>query len=126
MLTEVLWVAGGGALGATARYLVTSAVRAWFGGHAAWGTGVVNVSGSFLLGVVAAVLAEVALPDQARLLVGVGFLGAYTTFSTFALDTVTLAEWSPLAALVNVLANNGLSLLAVIVGITVGRALSAG
>jgi len=126
VLTEVLWVAGGGALGATARYLVTTGVRAWLGGHPAWGTGVVNVTGSFVLGVVSAVVAELALPDHVRLLVGVGFLGAYTTFSTFALDTVTLAGASVPAAIVNALANNALSLLAVLAGLAAGRALSGG
>lgn len=88
-----LWAAIGlgGAIGAMARHAVSKATLAAFGPAFPWGTLTVNVAGSLCLGVVAALLA--ARPGESALLRGflaVGVLGAFTTFSTFALDAVTL------------------------------------
>lgn len=84
----------GGALGVHARYWLSAAIEARFGQEFPWGTLIINVSGSFALGVAATLLSTPAwLPySQARLLVMVGFLGGYTTFSTFSLQAVEL--WS--------------------------------
>jgi CrcB protein len=89
-----LLVGAGGCAGAIARFLVGQ----WIGGPMTTrfplATFVINVSGSFLLGVVAAMAAARALadPDKVVLAVGVGFLGAYTTFSTFELETQALLQ----------------------------------
>ena len=88
------------------------------------GTLVVNATGSFVLGVLAVVMAREA-PGQdsvTRLLLAVGFCGGYTTFSTFSLDTVALLEtrgWG--IATVNVLASVGLGLAGLGLGLVVGR-----
>ena len=106
----LLLVAAGGFAGATARYGVGLAFPAAF----PWGTLTVNVAGSFALGVVlyeARLLG--ALGSDVRLLLGTGFLSSFTTYSTFAAQTMAL---SPAMAVLNVTANYGLGLLAVLAG----------
>ena len=89
-----LLVGAGGCAGAIARFLIGQ----WLGGLTTTrfplATFVINVSGSFLLGVVAAMTAARAFtdPDKVMLAIGVGFLGAYTTFSTFELETDALLQ----------------------------------
>src|SRR5262245_57753150 len=98
----------GGFLGANARLLVARWVGLLVDTRFPLGTFVINISGSFLLGVVAAVVADRLPPnaDAIRLAVGVGFLGAYTTFSTFEFETHGLLEdGSWLAATTNVVAS---------------------
>jgi CrcB protein len=90
-----------------------------------WGTFVINVSGSFLLGLLGAVLAQKAVVhgDALRLALGVGFLGAFTTFSTFELESHALFEdgvWITAAS--NLVLSVVLGLLAVRLGILVGKA----
>ena len=97
-MMSVLWVALGGALGSAARYGVGLAAARLFGVAFPWGTLAVNVLGGLAMGL----LASRAGPDQesARLLLGVGLLGGFTTFSAFSLETVRLMEHQPgLAAL---------------------------
>ena len=93
MLPYVL-VGVGGALGALARLAVARWVGALVQSAFPLGTFVVNVTGSFLLGLVATLVTERLVPggDAVRLAVGVGFLGAYTTFSTFEFETHALLE----------------------------------
>lgn len=94
----LLLVLVGGALGAPARYLVDRWVTARTPGPFPWGTVLVNVAGSFLLGLLAA-----AAPGWLLTFGGVGFCGALTTFSTFTFETVRLVEQGrPLHALANV------------------------
>ena len=122
-MRTVLAVALAGALGALARWGVGS----WFGHRFPsfpWGTLVINVSGSFILGVLFAVLVERnAGSPTMRVALMTGLLGAYTTFSTFSLETFRLFEDG---ATGSALANIGLSvclgLLGVWLGITAGRA----
>lgn len=84
-----LWIALGGALGASARYGLTEAMQKWLGPGFAWGTLSVNLLGCFLIGLAFHAMASVgALPHEIRFLAVVGFLGAFTTFSTFSLETV--------------------------------------
>ncbi|MBO9359708.1 MAG: fluoride efflux transporter CrcB [Thermomicrobium sp.] len=88
---EVGIVALGGALGAILRYLVTSWVQ-----HRAdffpWGTVVVNLVGSFLIGIVLEMTLRGFLSSQVRLLLGVGILGGFTTFSSLSWEMLTLLE----------------------------------
>jgi CrcB protein len=84
----VVGVALAGAMGAPARFVIERLIRARWPADWPWGTFVVNVSGSLALGVVVGfVLAQGVDPDV-RTIVGTGFLGAYTTFSTYAYETV--------------------------------------
>lgn len=118
---HVLSVALGGALGAVARY--------WFSGwlnsgdaKLPWGTLSANVLGSFLMGVIFVLILEKAkLPPELRPLLMTGFLGAFTTFSTFSLETLTLIhEGHIIAALFYVLLSVILCIaaLALAVGLT--------
>lgn len=84
-------VAAGGALGAMLRHAVNGASLRVFGPNFPWGTAIVNVSGSFLMGLLIAWLAgREPHPAALRAFLSVGLLGAFTTFSTFSLDLVML------------------------------------
>lgn len=87
-----LLVAVGAALGAPARYLIDQGLRARTGGAFPWGTLVVNVVGSFLIGVVAVLAASGVLPGGVATGLAVGFCGALTTYGTLSWETVLLLE----------------------------------
>lgn len=87
---NLLYVALGGAGGAMARYGLEAWVRERTGLGFPWGTLVVNVLGSFLLGVVLSSLVDARFSDELRALLAIGLLGAFTTFSTFSYEIVHL------------------------------------
>jgi fluoride exporter len=92
-LTAILAVAGGGALGSVARYLLAIYAGRWLGAAFPWGTLFINVTGSFLIGAFAEAMALRWHTGMAlRVFLVVGICGGYTTFSTFSLDFVTLAN----------------------------------
>ena len=99
----VLLVLLGGAVGAPARYLLDRWVQSRRPSVLPWGTFTVNAVGSLLLGVAAGASAATGGPDWVLLLVGTGFCGALTTFSTFSFETVRLVEEGEVpAAVLNV------------------------
>ncbi|WP_031553725.1 fluoride efflux transporter FluC [Parvularcula oceani] len=113
-------VALGGAAGAVARFGVSRAVTLLAGAEAAWGTLIVNVGGSFGLGLAAILLAERQGPWALFFLVGL--FGAFTTFSTFALDAVWLfKERSFALAAAYVAGSVGLALCGFLAGAALGR-----
>jgi fluoride exporter len=119
----VLLVGLGGAAGTAVRAAVTALLRV--GDDWPWATWAVNVSGAFLLGLLLERLARTGPDDgrrrAGRLLLGTGFLGGYTTYSTFALDTVTLTgSGGPVEALVYAATTMLAGLAAAAVGIAVG------
>ena len=124
MWERVLLVALAGAAGSVLRYSVAGFVGERLG-PAVFGTFVVNVSGALLLGLLLGLTAERWLAlALVRTAIVVGFLGAYTTFSTLAFETVDLAESGSLAAaLLNVGGSLAIGLAAMYTGLTVGRAL---
>ena len=121
----LLLIGLGGFAGAVARYLVDGAVTDRSGGAFPWGTLVINITGSFVLGLLAALTIERAiLPADIRGPVMIGFLGAYTTFSTWMLESWRLIESGSYGlALANLGGSVALGLLAVFAGLVVGRAL---
>jgi CrcB protein len=114
----------GGFAGAISRYLVDGFVSERTGGAFPWGTLVVNASGSFLLGLLFALTAERAiLPAEIRGPLLIGFIGAYTTFSTYMLESWTLIEsgsYGP--AIANLGGSVLIGLVAVVAGLVIGRA----
>jgi CrcB protein len=116
-------VAVGGAFGAVARFAIDGWVSERTGGLFPWGTLVINLSGAFLLGLLAtlAIDRSVLSPDI-RPIAMIGFLGAYTTFSTWMLDCWRLMQegaWALAAA--NLVGSVLLGLVAVGAGIALGR-----
>jgi fluoride exporter len=123
-LIPYLLVGLGGFIGANARFVVARLVGGLFETKFPLGTFVINVSGSFLLGVLGTVVAQKVMPnsESMRLALGVGFLGAYTTFSTFEFETHALFDdGSWLTATTNMFASLFVGLLAVRAGIVVAK-----
>lgn len=86
-----------GAVGAPVRYLVDIAIASRTRGVFPWGTFFINVTGSFGLGVLTGLALYHAFPRTPKVILGTGFCGAYTTFSTFTFETVSLAEEGAMA-----------------------------
>jgi CrcB protein len=122
---QVLAIAGGGALGALGRYWMSGGVYRLLGRDFPWGTLTVNVVGSFLMGLLVVLFVErLAVEPEWRAAVLVGFLGAFTTFSTFSIETLTLIEEGfTVKALLNVAASVLACVLACWAGVLLGRSL---
>lgn len=128
-VTTYLWIALGSALGGMARYGCSSLVANWFGQGFPWGTLVVNVAGSFVIGFFATLTGpdgRVLVAPDARQFVLVGVCGGYTTFSSFSLQTLTLAQDGELLrAGLNIGGSVLLCLVAVWLGFVAAAALNA-
>jgi CrcB protein len=125
MAMVYLWAALGGAIGSVARYACSGLAVRWLGSGFPWGTLFVNVAGSFVIGVLAALLTadgRPALGADARAFFMVGILGGFTTFSSFSLETLELARSGALGAAA---ANAGLSLVACLAAVWLGFAAGA-
>jgi len=123
-MKEVFWVGVGGFLGANARYFVGGWVATRVGSIFPYGTLLINASGSFVLGVLMGLVETSIVSPTVRLGLGIGFLGAYTTFSTFSYETLRLVEdGSLLLAAANAVGSVTISLLAALAGLLLGRAL---
>ncbi|MBX7249592.1 MAG: fluoride efflux transporter CrcB [Caulobacteraceae bacterium] len=119
-----LWVAMGGAAGAVARYGLGTATGRWLGHGWPWGTLAANVLGGILMGLLTGWLALRGGLEQERwrLLLGVGALGGFTTFSAFSLETVLMIErreWASAAAYVSL--SVVLAIAALVAGLWLGR-----
>lgn len=123
-MNDLVLVAVGGCIGAVLRYVVEAAITRRTGAALPWGTMIINVSGAFLLGALTALTVErQILPMWLRPALGVGLLGAYTTFSTLAVDAIVLTEsGAVLRAAVYVVATNVAGVAAAALGFVVGRA----
>lgn len=123
---RLLLVLAGGGLGSMARYLVADWAAEHIGTSFPWGTLIVNVTGSFVIGLVATLADEYgSISPNTRALLVAGILGGYTTFSSFSLETWRLLDanlWP--RALLNIVGSLALAGAAVILGIAAGRALS--
>ena len=127
LLSKVLWLGLAGGAGTIARFLLSDVVQQVSGREFPWGIFVVNVVGSFLFGVVWAISGDrVELSAQARMLILVGFIGGFTTFSSFAFDNAQMlsnSKWFMTAA--NVAAQNVLGIAAVFAGVMLGRLINS-
>jgi fluoride exporter len=122
-MREFLLIGAGAVLGANMRYWLTSLFTARFGASFPYGTLVINITGSFLLGFVLVLISNrIAVDPGYRLLIGTGFLGAYTTFSAFSYDTIALLQRGDIVqATVNAVASLLGSLFAAYLGITLAQ-----
>lgn len=126
-MKTILAIAAGGAIGAVLRHALNSGVMRLLGGDFPWGILLVNTLGSFVMGVLIAAFAQIGNPPQAmRAFLTVGVLGAFTTFSTFSLDTALLIErGAPGAAMLYVGASVLLGVGALFAGMALTRAVLA-
>ena len=123
-MKEMLWIGVGGFAGANARYLLGTWIAERLGAAFPYGTFVINITGSFALGLLAALIDGHGLSPVVRLSLAIGFLGAYTTFSTFTFETLRLIEnGNALLAVTNAVGSLVAGLLAGLLGLVAGRAL---
>lgn len=109
-----------GAIGAPARYLLDGFVQDRTEGAFPWGTFAINLSGSFLLGLITGAALYHAFPNTPKVWLGTGFCGAYTTFSTFTFETISLLEAGDVTeALQNAAASLVLAALAAAAGLAI-------
>ena len=122
-MTQISLVLLGGAAGALARYAIGVLSLKLFGPRYPWGTATVNLMGCFFIGLSVSLAAEGhwAMGPRARLFFVTGFLGAFTTFSTFALDTAGLLQAEMTLAFLNILLNNVGGIMLVFLGLWMGR-----
>ena len=118
-------VAIGGAIGSVFRYLIQIQSAQWFGTSFPYGTLLVNVVGSLLIGFLSYTLLErITVSDEVRYAILVGFLGGFTTFSTFSIETLNLIQQGHfMSAISNALLSVGLCLFACFLGLSLARAI---
>ena len=121
-MREIVFIAIGGSVGAVARFLVSKWINLLSFSTFPYGTLTVNIIGAGLIGFLFSFFNDLVLPVQYKSMITVGFLGAFTTFSTYSLESVNLfmAGEYKIGAM-NILLNNVLSLAAVMAGIFVFR-----
>lgn len=124
-MTQVIAIAVGGALGAVMRYWVSTGVYHWAGRGFPWGTLAVNVLGSLVMGILYVWLMErVSQSVEWRAFLLIGLLGAFTTFSTFSIETLALIEQGQhVRALLNALGSVVLCVAAAWLGVVLTRQL---
>jgi len=122
---NVFLVMAGGGLGALCRYAVSVLSLRFIGPGFPWGTAVVNLVGCFLIGTAGGLMERAMLPRSLWLLLVTGFLGGFTTFSTFSLESVLLfREGAAARALLNAAVNGAGGLLACAAGLALALTLS--
>lgn len=123
-MKHILYIALGGSLGAVARYSVSKGIQVFSGSMFPVGTLFVNVSGSFLIGFLFYFFENIFMSNDLRSLLLIGFLGAYTTFSTYSLETINFVKDGELkSGLINIFLSNILCLLMVVAGMVASRAI---
>ena len=118
-------VAVGGALGSVLRYLIHTQSTQWFGNTFPYGTLLINIVGSLLIGFLSYTLIErITVTEELRFAILVGLLGGFTTFSTFSMETLNLVmQGQVISAIANVLLSVVVCLFACFVGLSLARAI---
>jgi CrcB protein len=123
---NTLLVAIGGAIGSVGRYLIGGWVQSLAGTGFPAGTFFVNVTGSLIIGVILGLVERGALSSQARLLLAVGLMGGYTTFSSFSYDNLGLLQTGETGRFFfNVIAQLALGLFAAYLGVVIARTMGS-
>lgn len=121
---KIVLLMTGGALGTFFRYLISGLPHKYTDIVFPWGTLLVNVSGAFIIGLIWGIFEERGISPHIRTFIFIGFLGGFTTFSTFALETLNLfKEGAIKLAFVNILANNLLCIIMVFGGFFLAKGL---
>jgi len=119
---QILYIAIGGGAGAVSRFLLSGFINRTSNDVFPWGTIIVNLIGSFLIGLFIELFSRTIVPDNLRSILLIGFLGAFTTFSTYALESINLLQGNEIKLFFqNILIHNILGLICVIFGIYVSR-----
>ena len=125
MLTKILYLCVGGAAGTLSRYYLSGVAQRLAGGSFPLGTFAVNMLGCLFFGAVWGYFENRLLPgSEVRLLALTGFMGAFTTFSTYMFETAELVKFGQIAmAMVNVVGQSAIGLALVLTGVALGRLL---
>lgn len=121
---QVLWIGLGGFIGANMRYWLGSGITRLFGQSFPWATGIVNITGAFVIGLIATLFADRAIENESlRLFLIVGILGGYTTFSTYTMEGIILFQNGRVfPGLIYTVGSNVLGLMACVIGVMIARA----
>ena len=123
-MVKIIFLLTGGALGSLSRYLVSGISHKWISGTFPWGTLIANSTGALLIGFFWGLFELRDISPKARMFIFVGFLGGYTTFSTFALETMNMVRDGDMRlAVINLILNNALSLFFVFMGYFISKGL---
>lgn len=121
---KILWLAAAGAVGTLARYGLGGLVQRWLGEGFPWGTMVINVLGCFAFGVVWSMWDRGAISDEMHIIILIGFMGAFTTFSTYMFETSRMVQDREfLVMALNLLGQNVVGFACLFLGIALGRAI---
>ncbi len=123
-MKNALLIAFGGSAGALSRYWLSKYIQHSVGELFPWGTLVVNLAGCFAIGFLFELFESAVIPTELRSLLTIGFLGAFTTFSSYSVETINLFRDGEIRfALTNVLVSNAAGILLVVMGIYSSRLL---
>ncbi|OPX24263.1 MAG: hypothetical protein B1H05_05375 [Candidatus Cloacimonas sp. 4484_140] len=121
-MLHILYIALGGSVGAVSRFLISQLINRTSNDIFPWGTIAVNLLGSLLIGFFVEMFSRTVVPDNLRSVLIIGFLGAFTTFSTYALESISLLRGNEIKLFIqNILIHNVLGLVFVIFGIYLSR-----
>ncbi len=121
-MKHLLYIAVGGSLGAVARYVISKNIQSLFNVIFPFGTLFVNATGSFVIGFLFDLFENTIVSNDMKSFLTIGFLGAYTTFSTYSLETVNFIKDNEFKiSVLNILSSNIICILMVLAGITASR-----
>lgn len=116
-MSTIIAISIGGSFGAVSRYYLSKIITDYFGAIFPWGTLIVNSIGSLLIGFFFVLFDKVILPNEFKSFTAIGFIGAFTTFSTFALESINLLRDGEIKlGLLNIIFNNFIGIIFVLIG----------